>query len=84
MRIDEEKFLNASEQLKTLMIQVLTETSLEELRGLEGAGAAIYFRLFDDMILRNKESFLFQNRNRRPPVGQRQCSIVFCLYHVGQ
>ena len=54
MSIDEEKFQNASEQLKAFMTQVLAETTLEELRGLEGAGATIYFRLFDDMILRNK------------------------------
>lgn len=83
MRIDEEKFLNASEQLKTLMIQVLTETSLEELRGLEGAGAAIYFRLFDDMILRNKESFLFQNRNRRPPLDNVNALLSFVYTMLG-
>ena len=83
MRIDEEKFLNASEQLKTLMIQVLTETSLEELRGLEGAGAAIYFRLFDDMILRNKESFLFQNRNRRPPLDNVNALFSFVYTMLG-
>lgn len=83
MRIDEEKFLNASEQLKALMIQVLTETSLEELRGLEGAGAAIYFRLFDDMILRNKESFLFQNRNRRPPLDNVNALLSFVYTMLG-
>lgn len=83
MRIDEGKFLNASEQLKALMIQVLTETSLEELRGLEGAGAAIYFRLFDDMILRNKESFLFQNRNRRPPLDNVNALLSFAYTMLG-
>ena len=83
IRVDEEKFLNASEQLKALMIQVLAETSLEELRGLEGAGAAIYFRLFDDMILRNKESFLFQNRNRRPPLDNVNALLSFVYTMLG-
>lgn len=83
IRIDEEKFLNASERLKALMIQVLTETSLEELRGLEGAGAAIYFRRFDDMILRNKESFLFQNRNRRPPLDNVNALLSFVYTMLG-
>jgi CRISPR-associated protein Cas1 len=68
LRIDEEKFQVASQQLKELMTQVLAETSLDSLRGLEGAGATIYFGLFDDMILRNKEDFFFRTRNRRPPL----------------
>ena len=83
MSIDEEKFQNASEQLKAFMTQVLAETTLEELRGLEGSGATIYFRLFDDMILRNKESFFFQTRNRRPPLDNVNALLSFVYTMLG-
>jgi CRISPR-associated protein Cas1 len=83
MRIDEEKFLNASEQLKALMVQVLEETDLDGLRGLEGAGATIYFSLFDDMILRNKEAFFFHTRNRRPPLDNVNCLLSFVYTMLG-
>ena len=67
MRIDEDKFQTVSCQLKDIMSQVLEETSLESLRGLEGSAAILYFGVMDDMILQNKEDFYFRNRNRRPP-----------------
>ncbi len=83
VRIDENVFRGASEQLRALMGQVLEETSLEELRGLEGAGATIYFRLFDDMILRNKDAFFFQNRNRRPPLDNVNALLSFAYTMLG-
>ena len=67
MRIDADKFQTVSSQLKDMMSQVLEETSLESLRGLEGSAAILYFGVMDDMILQNKEDFYFRNRNRRPP-----------------
>jgi CRISPR-associated protein Cas1 len=83
MRIDEEHFLNVSEQIKGLMCQVLEETTLEGLRGLEGAGAALYFGLFDSMILRNKESFFFHARNRRPPLDNVNALLSFVYTMLG-
>ena len=44
-----------------------TITDLNELRGLEGDAANIYFRCFDSMILKNRETFSFHGRSRRPP-----------------
>ena len=70
MRIDEEKFIRASETIKKLMADVLKEQSLDSLRGLEGVGATAYFGVFDDMILRDKEEFFFKERNRRPPLDK--------------
>ena len=67
LRIDESRFQNASQMIYALLPQVLQETSLDSLRGLEGAAANAYFDVFPDMILRDKESFRFCGRNRRPP-----------------
>jgi CRISPR-associated protein Cas1 len=83
MRIDEAKFQEASLQLKDLMAQVLVETSLDSLRGLEGAGATIYFGLFDDMILRNKDAFFFRTRNRRPPLDNVNALLSFVYTMLG-
>jgi CRISPR-associated protein Cas1 len=83
MRIDEEKFTLASGQLKELMAQVLEETSLDSLRGLEGAGATIYFGVFDDMILRNKDTFFFKTRNRRPPLDNINAMLSFVYTMLG-
>ena len=68
LRIDERGFSNASAQLQELLPKIAAETSLERLRGLEGAGATIYFNVFDQMILGEKPLFTFSDRNRRPPL----------------
>jgi CRISPR-associated protein Cas1 len=77
MRINEEEFRHASERLQALLPQVLEEISLESLRGLEGVGASVYFGIFDDMILREKEQFFFHGRNRRPPLDKVNAMLSF-------
>lgn len=83
MRIDVEKFQTASDQLKGFLPQILEETSMDSLRGLEGAAAIIYFNLMDDMILRNKESFYFHGRNRRPPLDNVNAMLSFVYTMLG-
>ncbi len=82
-RIDAEQFQKAEDQLKGLMADVLTETSMESLRGLEGAAANIYFGLFDDMILRNKTTFFYQGRSRRPPMDCVNALLSFVYTLLG-
>ena len=77
LRIDEAAFQRASETLKGLLPQAAEEISLDALRGLEGVGAAAYFSVFDDMILRNKDSFCFHGRNRRPPLDNVNAMLSF-------
>ncbi len=83
MRIDAEAFRAASDQLKELLPQILEETSLDSLRGLEGAAATVYFRMMDDMILRNKEDFYFHGRNRRPPLDNMNAMLSFVYMMLG-
>ena len=83
MRVDEEAFQAASEQIRALLPQVAEETSLDSLRGLEGAGATVYFRLMDDMILRNKEDFFFHGRSRRPPLDNLNALLSFVYTMLG-
>ena len=77
LRIDEEKFREVSGAIQTLLPQVLEVTDPDSLRGLEGAGATEYFRVFDDMILRDKENFYYRGRNRRPPLDNVNAMLSF-------
>ncbi len=61
-------------ELQRLMARAESASSLEELLGLEGLAARIYFGLFAGMLKRGNEwdgeptvSFDFRSRNRRPP-----------------
>lgn len=77
LRIDDKRFAAVSAQLQGLLAQVAEETSLESLRGLEGAGATAYFSVLDDMILREKETFFFRGRSRRPPLDAFNALLSF-------
>ena len=77
LRIDNTAFQSASSTVQELLPQVLQETDLEALRGWEGAGAAAYFGVFDQMILREKEQFFFRGRNRRPPLDNVNALLSF-------
>lgn len=52
------------EQLQTTLEQVDKAQNLEEVRGLEGYAAKVYFSAFGELI---PEPFNFSGRNRRPP-----------------
>ena len=77
MRIDSERFAAVSQQLQGLLPQITTETSLDSLRGLEGAGATAYFSVLDDMILQRKDTFFFRERSRRPPLDAFNAILSF-------
>ena len=77
LRVDEEKLANASEILKKMLGDVSQERALDRLRGLEGVGSAAYFRVFDEMILRDKEHFFFRERSRRPPLDPVNAMLSF-------
>ncbi|GIP19640.1 CRISPR-associated endonuclease Cas1 [Paenibacillus montaniterrae] len=68
LRIDAERFKAASIELSSYIREVRHCEDLEQLRGLEGQAAAIYFGLFNDMILQQEQDFVFHGRSRRPPL----------------
>ena len=77
LRVDEEQLTVVSSRLRELMPQVLAETDLERLRGLEGIGATDYFGVFDQLILGDRTVFTFQGRNRRPPLDPVNALLSF-------
>lgn len=50
---------------------------LEVLRGIEGSGTKFYFDVFDNLILKEKEYFKFNCRNRRPPLDRVNALLSF-------
>lgn len=71
MRNHEEPPRLVLEQMLEMAERAEDSTSLEELLGIEGNGARLYFGAFDGMIKQESEnsgfSFDFASRNRRPP-----------------
>ncbi len=83
-KIDKEKFALAENEIRQLVRQLEKGAALDTVRGMEGKIAADYFALFDQLITAQKESFVFKNRNRRPPRDAVNAMLSFVytlLYH---
>jgi CRISP-associated protein Cas1 len=57
--------------------QVLNATNQNELRGYEGESAMNYFSVFDQLILQQKDDFVMDGRNRRPPQDNVNALLSF-------
>jgi CRISPR-associated protein Cas1 len=67
----------ASNSLKAGLQAIQSERSLNVLRGIEGESAHAYFSVFNQMIVAQKEDFVFEARNRRPPLDNVNCLLSF-------
>ena len=54
---------------------------LDEVRGLEGQAAQVYFAVFDHLIVAQKDDFQFAGRSRRPPMDNVNALLSF-LYAI--
>jgi CRISP-associated protein Cas1 len=67
----------ASAKIKEAIRQVRSDLPLEVARGIEGDTARSYFNVFDHLIVAQKDGFVFQNRNKRPPQDNVNCLLSF-------
>ena len=51
--------------------------NLDEVRGLEGQAANLYFSGFNQLILSQKDGFYMKSRNRRPPLDRINALLSF-------
>ncbi len=51
--------------------------ALDSLRGIEGEAATRYFAVFNELILNQKEDFVFHGRSRRPPLDEVNAMLSF-------
>lgn len=77
MRADAEKLKNASVHLQETLPKIAGTDNLENLRGLEGEAATVYFSVLDEMILNSKDVFFYRGRNRRPPLDKVNAMLSF-------
>ena len=67
MRLDAELLKKKSAFLGQSMNKIRECEDAGTLLGLEGEAASVYFSAFDELILQQKEDFVFTSRSRRPP-----------------
>lgn len=67
----------ASKKIGNSLEHLQSDLPLNVLRGIEGEAAHTYFSVFDHLIISQKKDFLFQERNRRPPLDRVNCLLSF-------
>lgn len=72
-----EEIEKAASNLVRCKSQVFSADSIESVRGIEGEAATHYFGVFPQLLLAQKESFVFQGRNRRPPKDAVNAMLSF-------
>lgn len=77
MRIDTDKFSQVSASLQNGKVKAYCAQSPDQLRGIEGECASLYFSVFDAMILQQKEDFFYKGRSRRPPMDNVNAMLSF-------
>ena len=77
MRLDAELIKKKSLYLAQSMKKIRMCENSEELLGLEGEAASVYFSVFDELILQQKKDFYFHGRNKRPPLDNVNAMLSF-------
>ena len=77
MRLDAEKLKEKSAFLNYSLQEIRVCEDASKLLGLEGEAASVYFSVFDQLILQQKENFFFRERSRRPPLDNVNAMLSF-------
>ena len=77
MRLDVKQMKKKSSFLAESISKIRTCENADELLGLEGEAASVYFSVFDELILQQKEVFYFHGRNKRPPMDNVNAMLSF-------
>ncbi len=75
--IKEKFFRRNIAQLESYLADLHETDDLEGMRGIEGITARLYFDLFDELIVQQKDDFKFTERNRRPPRDRVNAMLSF-------
>ena len=76
-KVNVDALKEASEKIGRIIERIPNMAGADEIRGLEGQAAAEYFRIFDHLIIDQKETFIFTDRNRRPPLDEVNALLSF-------
>ncbi|SIP90082.1 CRISPR-associated protein, Cas1 family [Alkalispirochaeta americana] len=76
-KVDGTALKAASSRMAAFFRQIDKATTTDEIRGIEGIAAAHYFSVFNHLIIDQKETFVFRERNRRPPLDEVNALLSF-------
>ena len=76
-KIDADMIGRAVDYLSQMPRRLEETKDLEQIRGFEGEAAQIYFSCFKQLIIDQKEYFIFQGRVRRPPTDNTNALLSF-------
>lgn len=77
LQVDVEKLKKASENIQGIIKGIADVDNMDSLRGMEGKAADYYFSVFGDLIFQQREDFIFNGRNRRPPLDNVNAMLSF-------
>ncbi len=77
LRLDAERMKEKSAFLYHSLQKIRVCEDSSKLLGLEGEAASVYFSVFDQLILQQKENFFFRERSRRPPLDKVNAMLSF-------
>jgi len=77
MRLDVEQLKHVSFMMSSHLEEARRCNNLEQLRGIEGNAASMYFGELNGLILQQKEDFFFTVRNKRPPTDNVNAMLSF-------
>ena len=77
LRVDTERINLVTNHLRVARVKAQKCSVLDELRGIEGNAASLYYSVFNECILQNKNTFIFNSRNRRPPLDPVNALLSF-------
>lgn len=76
-RIDVASIKSTCASIDRLIDALPHAVDTDEVRGIEGMAAAEYFGVFNHFILDQKKDFVFNDRNRRPPLDPVNALLSF-------
>ncbi len=68
---------SAVNELKHILGAVEQSNDLNVIRGIEGIAARCYFNVFNNLIKQQKDEFVFNGRNKRPPRDEVNALLSF-------
>jgi CRISP-associated protein Cas1 len=77
MLVDVQALSRASAALKGILAVIPECQCSADLMGFEGSAAKIYFNVFDQLILQQRQDFTFKERSRRPPLDNMNSLLSF-------
>ncbi len=75
--VDVQALSAVSASLKETLGKIQACQTVGDLMGFEGSAAKLYFGVFDQLILQQREAFSFKERSRRPPLDNMNALLSF-------